>query len=275
VKLVKRVVKPIVAADLSTDRPMDARRIHFLPLKGARAAPDNRSMSLARRVRGHLSYANVMSSIAVFVALGGGAYALSVPKNSVGPRQLKRNSVTNAKIKRNAVTNAKIAGNAITGAKLRDGSIAAGDLAPGVIPTPAAASPAAPPPLGLGGAKAADTDPPATPGTQLQSASFSLSSAGKAFVLGTVVGPFLACGGSPCQADWGIYVDGQPVPATGLHLQAGAGGGDGFDFYALFGVTPTLQPGSHSVALHRTSSGGVASVGQLGSPQLGTIAVGA
>jgi len=46
------------------------------------------------RVRERLSYANVMATIAVFIALGGGAYALSLPKNSVGPRQLKTNAVT-------------------------------------------------------------------------------------------------------------------------------------------------------------------------------------
>jgi hypothetical protein len=40
-----------------------------------------------RNVRKQLSYANVMSSIAVFVVLGGGAYAAAtLPKNSVGSR---------------------------------------------------------------------------------------------------------------------------------------------------------------------------------------------
>jgi hypothetical protein len=210
-----------------------------------------------------LTYANVMSSIAVFAALGGGAYALSVPKNSVGARQLKRNAVTSAKIRRSAVT----------GVKVRDRSITASDLAPGVIPAPTAA-PAAPAPLVLGGAHAPDTDPPATPGTQLEATTLTLSSAGKAFVVGTLNGPFLSCGGTACQADWGVYVDGQAVSATGLHLQAAGSGGDGFDFYTLFGVTPTLQPGSHTVTLNRTSAGNPASVGELGS-QLGAIAAGA
>ena len=42
-----------------------------------------------------LSYANVMATIAVFIALGGGAYAaLKVPKDSVGNKQLKNNAVT-------------------------------------------------------------------------------------------------------------------------------------------------------------------------------------
>jgi hypothetical protein len=234
-------------------------------LKLARSVPDNRTMSLIRRLWARLTYANVMSSVALFVALGGGAYALSVPKNSVGPRQLKRNAVTTTKIRRNAVTSTKV----------RDHSLKASDLASGVIPKPTAI-PAAPTPPVLGGARAADTDPLATPGTLIKSTSLSLTSAGKAFVLATVNSAFLTCGGgSPCEATWGVYVDSQAVPATGLHLQAAASGSDGNDFvYPLYGLTATLQPGSHTVTLNMTSSGSPAFVGQLGA-QLGAIASGA
>lgn len=48
----------------------------------------------------HLSYANVMATVAVFVALGGGAYAATaLPKNSVGATQLRNDAVSSAKIK--------------------------------------------------------------------------------------------------------------------------------------------------------------------------------
>jgi hypothetical protein len=56
-----------------------------------------------------LTYANVVSTICLFLLLGGGAYAaFKLPKNSVGSKQLKKNSVTTAKIKNGAVTGAKI-----------------------------------------------------------------------------------------------------------------------------------------------------------------------
>jgi hypothetical protein len=52
------------------------------------------------KLRSGLTYANVMATIAVFVALGGGAYAaLRVPKNSVGSKQLKANAVNSSKVK--------------------------------------------------------------------------------------------------------------------------------------------------------------------------------
>jgi hypothetical protein len=56
-----------------------------------------------------LSYANVMATIAVFIALGGSAYAAGqIAKNSVGTRQLKKNSVTGAKVKNGSLTGADI-----------------------------------------------------------------------------------------------------------------------------------------------------------------------
>ena len=61
-----------------------------------------------RRLRAP-SPAFVLSVIALFVALGGTTYAaVTLPKNSVGTKQLKKNAVTSVKIKNGAVTAAKI-----------------------------------------------------------------------------------------------------------------------------------------------------------------------
>lgn len=78
-----------------------------------------------KQIRRRLTYANVMSSIAVFLVLGG-ATALAaghLGKNTVGTKQLKKNAVTAAKIKKNAVTAAKIKNETITGAKVKNGSL--------------------------------------------------------------------------------------------------------------------------------------------------------
>jgi hypothetical protein len=51
-------------------------------------------------MRSRLNYANVVATLALFLALCGGSYAaLKLPKNSVGPKQLKKNSVTSVKVK--------------------------------------------------------------------------------------------------------------------------------------------------------------------------------
>ena len=53
-------------------------------------------MGLLRR---HLTYANVAASLALFLALGGAAYAATqLPKNSVGTNQIRKEAVTAAKI---------------------------------------------------------------------------------------------------------------------------------------------------------------------------------
>ncbi|HVO53975.1 MAG TPA: hypothetical protein VMT37_06125 [Solirubrobacterales bacterium] len=62
-----------------------------------------------KRFQARLTYANAISTLCLFLVLGGGAYAATqLPKNSVGSKQLKKNAVTTAKIKKEAVTGAKI-----------------------------------------------------------------------------------------------------------------------------------------------------------------------
>ncbi|MGI8411581.1 MAG: hypothetical protein ACR2QA_03615 [Solirubrobacteraceae bacterium] len=63
---------------------------------------------MLKSISGRLTLANVVSLIALFVALGGTAVAARVAANSVGTRQLKDQSVTTSKIKDNAVTGAKV-----------------------------------------------------------------------------------------------------------------------------------------------------------------------
>jgi hypothetical protein len=60
-------------------------------------------------LRKHLSYANVIATIALFAALGGGAYAaITLPKNSVGQKQIKKNAVTGKKVKNRSLTGADV-----------------------------------------------------------------------------------------------------------------------------------------------------------------------
>jgi hypothetical protein len=55
------------------------------------------------RLGRRLGFAKVVSLLALFVALSGGAYAaLQIPSNSVGTRQLKNGAVTLKKINRSA-----------------------------------------------------------------------------------------------------------------------------------------------------------------------------
>jgi len=88
-----------------------------------------------RSIRQGLTYANVMSTLAVFLVLGGGAaFAAShLAKNSVGAKQLKKNAVTTAKIKNGAVSTAKVASGAVGTDLLATGAVTADKLANGIV----------------------------------------------------------------------------------------------------------------------------------------------
>jgi hypothetical protein len=77
------------------------------------------------RIRRHMSFANVISVIALFVALGGASYAaVTLPKNSVGAKQIKKNGVGASEIKRSAVRTGEV----------RNGTLRAQDFAAGQLP---------------------------------------------------------------------------------------------------------------------------------------------
>jgi len=73
------------------------------------------------RIFKRLSYANVMATIAVFMALGGGAYAAT---------QLPANSVTGRAIAKNAVTTAKVRNHSLLAADFKVGQLPAGAQGP-------------------------------------------------------------------------------------------------------------------------------------------------
>lgn len=77
------------------------------------------------KIRGKLTYANVVATLALFVAVGGAsAFAAGhLARGSVGPRQLQESSVGTAKIKDKAVTTAKIGDGAVTGTKIDASSL--------------------------------------------------------------------------------------------------------------------------------------------------------
>jgi hypothetical protein len=85
--------------------------------------------------RPKLNYANVVATIALFVALGGAAVAAGLPKNSVGPKQIKVGAVTARALHRGAVTSGKIAPKAVTAGKLGANAVLPGNLGDGIIST--------------------------------------------------------------------------------------------------------------------------------------------
>jgi hypothetical protein len=70
----------------------------------------------------HLTYANVVATLALVLAVAGGSTAIAistkVKKNSVGTKQLKNGAVTAAKLGKEAVTSDKLVDGSVTASKL-------------------------------------------------------------------------------------------------------------------------------------------------------------
>jgi hypothetical protein len=101
---------------------------------------------LLTRLRAHLRFANVMSALALFLALGGTSYAAvsigsaEIRTNAVGKSEIRSSAVGKSEISTNAVGKSELAANGVGAAEilkdavgtseLRDGSIDVADLSP-------------------------------------------------------------------------------------------------------------------------------------------------
>lgn len=98
-----------------------------------------------KQMRRHFTYANVMSSIAVFLILGGATAMAAkvgtgqlkagsvktgkIAKEAVKAGKIANGAVTTAKIANDAVTTAKIANDAVTTSKIADGAVTTNKIA--------------------------------------------------------------------------------------------------------------------------------------------------
>lgn len=77
-------------------------------------------------MRKHLNYANVMATVAVFMILGGGAYAaIELPKNSVTSKQIKKGSVKSSDLAKKSVEGSRVAKDTLTGKNIKESTLGA------------------------------------------------------------------------------------------------------------------------------------------------------
>jgi hypothetical protein len=83
---------------------------------------------MLKRIGARVTYANVTATVALFVALGGGAVALE-GRNSVNSGDIKEGAVKSADLKNDGVKARDLAPGAIGTAEVADGALLGGDLA--------------------------------------------------------------------------------------------------------------------------------------------------
>jgi hypothetical protein len=223
------------------------------------------------RLRGGLSYANVMSTVAVCAALGGGAAwaatkigandiaknavrAKHIKTNQVIPRHLRPGAVQTTKMADGAVTTAKLAdlavgrdqlgSDSVDSAKVADGSLTAVDLAGGQI-----------------GAGVASNSNFAgmTPQEAVHSDEITIERAGRLLVLASLTAIVNCNGPDPCGRTYGLFV--KPAGSAGDGVQA-----EGSTVFVpssgivtrpvtAIGMTDELEPGTYEVAVLAASFG--------------------
>jgi hypothetical protein len=96
---------------------------------------------MLRKLRPRMTYANVVSTIALGLAIGGGtAYAATkigtsnIRYHAVTGSKLSTNSVTASKVKNSALSGSDLRNNSVTSDDVRNGTLQAADFAPAQLP---------------------------------------------------------------------------------------------------------------------------------------------
>jgi len=187
-----------------------------------------------RRLPLRPSPATTIACIALFVSLGGVGYAtLTLPANSVGTHQLKPGAVTRTKIANNAVNSAKIA----------DGTLLKTDFLPGQMPS------------GSAWALSDGLDPLPNPSLTIRTITVTVPRPGMLLVIGSAEIFDWCKGPGTCFYEYGLYLDGNPIPKSA----------NGYDFAAgreanrlTFASVVQVQRGTRTLAI-------------AGKPYMGTV----
>ncbi|MGH2975082.1 MAG: hypothetical protein ACRDLL_09490 [Solirubrobacterales bacterium] len=181
------------------------------------------------RIRRHLSYANVVATLALVLALGGGAYAI----NRVDSRQIVNGSIRSVDLKNGkAVHAADVKRNGLRGRQINEGTLNASRFAP------------------IAGREAGDCNPSsAATYTPCAETKLVLSDAARIFAVAT--GNQESLGGA-AKAFCEVRIDNEPSP---LAVQPGEQASDNTSSLATNGfartlVTPEPLPkGRHDISL--------------------------
>ncbi len=179
-------------------------------------------------MRKHLTYANVVASLALIVAIGtGGAYAAS----KITSAEIKNNTIRSVDLKnRKAVRGIDVQPNSLTGKEIREQSLDISTL------------------VAVAGSEPAGCDPSGASYVSCAEATIDLKN--RARLLAIATGGQESNGG-PAQAVCQVRVDGAPSP---LSAAPGEAATDNTSLSATNGfartvVTPPLAAGPHTVSL--------------------------
>jgi hypothetical protein len=187
------------------------------------------------RLGARLTYANVVATLALFIALGGSAYAaLQLQKNSVGARHIKKNAVTSPKVKPGSLLLSDFRRS--QRAKLR------GPQGPPGMQGPAGLTGPPGPTQGSATAAFAGANPAPNPEADHASHAITIPTGGRLYAFGRGTLDINCSVGNPRAS---LYVDGVPVPASGMEYPDGMPATN----VNVSGISEPVAAGQHVVTL--------------------------
>jgi hypothetical protein len=232
-------------------------------------------------IRSRLSYANVMATGAMFLALGGGAYALSgVPDRSgvfhgcvatSGALRVvaKASSCRKAKTVKRGTRRVRIPGeSAISWNQQGRPGLQGGPGVQGVQGVQGLVGPTA------GFASTSNGTPPSGPdNVNWATLNLTTRTSGRLFIAAQAHLTTICLMATACGESWGVYLDGAPIPGTLRFIQA-APSSSASDYLTIYGVTDTVSAGPHTLRLQTKSNSGSPTPAITGTAQIGAVLLG-
>ena len=189
-----------------------------------------------RKVLTELTYSRVVSTLALFLALGaGGAWAISLGKNDVKSRNIAKGAVNSSDVRNDKLKSADVKGDALKGSDILESSLdtaqfSAVAMAPFTQDQPITCDPG----LAL---------------TPCGSVALEAPVAGR--ILASASGELIPVNPTPDQAggDCRLYVDGAQIAGVPLR-------GRGDRPFAISGVSASVPAGSHNVEVKCVEAAG-------------------
>ncbi len=199
---------------------------------------------------------NGIGLVALFIALGAGAYAAGLPKDSIKSKHIKAGAVKNADLANDAVTSPKVANGSLLGEDFAAGQLPQGQQGErGIQGLQGERGLQGPPGPTFAEVSSANGTPPASWDNALGSSfHVNLPVAGKLFVsavfdVDTNGGLTTDCSGA-ANGKYGLYVDGTPIPGTTRDFIDNVA-----EDYDVTGVTGNLSAGQRTIRIHATCDG--------------------
>ena len=202
------------------------------------------------RLRSRLTYANVVSTLCLFLLVaGGGAFAASkLARNSVGPKQIKNGAVGSTKLADSSVTTSKLADSAVSSAKLGNASVIGSKIGGGAVTLDKLGSDVTgDTALGSSGSGFAGgiCNPADLTGTICGQTTVNLTQPGEVLVIADGVNDGDATGVGACQLFEGTTSNGLG-PGVGSIPQGRP--------FSMSAVTDVLSAGSHTIGMFCTQA---------------------